>query len=250
MNKNLKFEFNKLVQSKMIFFIIIILLFPLIWGLILKIEPNWLVVEGKSDIYVFTLTMLQFVLLFKLHIIFFIFAYRSFGYEISNGQILYQIIRIPNRTQVFFAKYIFNLYVIVIFISFLSLISFISYSLFIKDSKFGISKITWWGSSQKEIIIQIIYLLFYLLLLVTITIFASMFVKSINSIFIVILIDIIFGLLVRIDGVKFYTPNYIALANTIHDIEFEKLLINAIVILVSILLTLLFTVIRFNKINL
>ncbi|SCT09980.1 hypothetical protein [Staphylococcus caeli] len=250
MKENLKFEFNKLIHSKIVIFIIIILLLPLIWGLILKIEPAWLVVEGKSDLFVYTLTMLQFVLLFKLHIIFFIFTYSSLGYEMSNGQLFYHLVRSPNRNLVFFTKYIFNLSVILMFISFFSLISFTSYNLFIKGSKFGISKITWWETNQREIVIQIIFLLCYLVFLITLTFFISVFIKSINSIFIVILIDIVLGLLVKIEDIKFYIPNFIALSNTIHDIEFEKLLINAIVILVSTLLILLLTVVRFNKTNL
>ncbi|PKI21250.1 hypothetical protein CW746_07700 [Staphylococcus succinus] len=250
MIENLKFEFNKLIHSKILIFLILILSVPLIWGLTLNIEPAWLVVEGKSDLFVYTLTMLQFVLLFKLHIIFFIFTYNSLGYEISNGQLLYHLIRSPNRTQVFFTKYIFNLSVAITFIIFFTLISFTSYSLLIKGSKFGVSQITWWETNQKEIVIQIIFLLCYLVFLITLTFFISMFIKSLNSIFIVILIDIILGLLVKIENVKFYMPNFIALSNTIHDIEFEKLVINAIVILVSTVLIILLTVVRFNKINL
>ncbi|MCD5142515.1 hypothetical protein IVP04_14380 [Mammaliicoccus sciuri] len=247
---NLKFELYKLIHSKILIFLILILLVPLIGGITLNVEPTWLVVKGKTDFFGYTLTMLQFLLFFKLHIIFLIFSYNSLGYEISNGQILYQLIRNPNRTQVFITKYIFNLTIVILFICTYSLVSFSSYSILISGSKFGMSRITCWDTNQKEIVVQIMYLLSYLVFLITLMFFISMFIKSINSTFIVIIVDIILGLLVKIDSIKFYIPNFIALSNTIHHFEFSKLIINATVILVSINLILLLTLIRFNKMNL
>ncbi|AKS67281.1 hypothetical protein SSCHL_1493 [Staphylococcus schleiferi] len=248
MLKLLRFELNKMEHSLITLFLLLILLYPIVWGIIIKSNPSWLQIGGKVGITTFILTMVQLLFTFKLHYIFILFVYSQFTNHIVGGQIIYELVRFPNRVINITVKMVLLILIPFFFVTIFNLISFLAYKLFVKNSDIYLTDKFEKGDFS-EILTQSFFIVLYLIVLMLTMVLISLFIKSFSSVIVVIVIDIIMSVFLSIKDLKIYLPNFVALNSNIEEISRFNLYMNGAIVLSIIVLLFLFIVFRYKRFN-
>ncbi|ELH0986644.1 hypothetical protein Q9919_001622 [Staphylococcus pseudintermedius] len=243
-----RFELKKMEHSLTTLFLILILLYPVVWGGLIKSNPSWLQIGGKVGITTFILMMIQLLFTFKLHYIFILFVYSQFATHIVGGQIIYELVRFPNRVISITVKTVIFIMVSLFFVIIFNFISFLTYKIFIKNSDIYLTDKFKKGDFS-EIMIQSLFVILYLVVLMLLMVLISLFIKSFSSVIVVIVIDVIMSVSLGIKDFKKFLPNFVALSDDINEISRFNLYMNGAIVIAVIVLLFLIIVLRYKKLN-
>lgn len=219
MSSIIKAEFFKYFKNRWIYCLILMALFPLLFGFALFLDLPSMKIHALFTLSSFIDSMWSFMITTTLPILFFSYIATQFGESIRTGQIIYEMTRVSNRQQLIKHKiYALCLLVILFFISVI-LIASLSFYIFIHGSRFGLPLDV--ESVFSEEIVGMILGMSYLIFFILLSLYGSFFISGFSMVISNFVITIIISFISTNDLISRYVPGSIIYGAYIPEDQFN-----------------------------
>ncbi|MGT2784643.1 ABC transporter permease [Streptococcus merionis] len=202
-------ELYKLAKRKNFIVLLLLSLWPLVYGLGVALHWDFIQIGAKLDLITFMTTMWTFLLILTIPLLQILYT-SSFvlGGEIQGGQILLEINRGYSRKTLVISKYIVVVCSILFlyFVNFLT--SFITYVLLISNSKYGYHPFWEHHSTNIQSLTVSLINLIFVIVLSSVAFYLSLRYSAIVSAFITFGIYLLCQLLTYIKVISIFVPGY------------------------------------------